>query len=129
MTTWSDHCLSQCSGAAGDHDPRQTGAGERPPGRYVTEISVPDFGDGGIQRLHSKPLGEEGEREMKLHMTDAEYEKAAAEFGAQYRAELEALGVGGTVPIAPAHPGGTGARGHAGAAAEVDGPEREAEAE
>jgi hypothetical protein len=129
MTTWSDHSFSQCSGAARDPGPRQTCAGERPPGRYVTEISVPDFGDGGIQRLHSRPLGGQGEREMKLHMTDAEYEKAAAEFGAQYRAELEALGVGGTVPIAPAHPGDMGARGQAGAAAEVDGPERVAEAE
>ena len=42
MTTWSDY----------------------PAGEYVTEISVPDFGDGGIQRLHSKPLGGKGEKEM-----------------------------------------------------------------
>ena len=128
MTTWSDHSYSRRSGPDLDHDPGEPRTGEYRPRAYVTEISIPDFGDGGIQRLHSKPLGE-GEREMKLHMTDAEYEKAAAEFGAQYRAELEALGVGGTVPIAPAHPGDMRARGHAGAAAEVDGPEREAEAE
>lgn len=25
---------------------------------YVTEISVPDFGDGGVQRLHSRMLPE-----------------------------------------------------------------------
>jgi hypothetical protein len=34
-------------------------------------------------------------------MSDGEYAKAEAEFGAQYRAELEALGVGGNVPIKP----------------------------
>ena len=42
MTTWSDY----------------------PAREYVTEISVPDFGDGGIQRLHSKPLAGKGERAM-----------------------------------------------------------------
>jgi hypothetical protein len=129
MTTWSEHSFSRCSGAARDHDPRETWAGEHSPGQYVTEISVPDFGDGGIQRLHSKPLGGKGEREMDLHMTDAEYEKASAEFGAQYRAELEALGVGETVPIAPVHPGDTWADGQAAAVAAADGPERDAEAE
>jgi hypothetical protein len=38
---------------------------------------------------------------MRLHMSDADRAKAAEEWGAQYRAELEALGVGGTVPIEP----------------------------
>lgn len=42
MTTWSDYPFRE----------------------YVTEISIPDFGDGGIQRLHSKPLEAKGEREM-----------------------------------------------------------------
>jgi hypothetical protein len=28
------------------------------PGAYVTEISVPDSGDGGVQRLHSRMLPE-----------------------------------------------------------------------
>ena len=104
MTTWSDYPVT---------------------GEYVTEISVPDFGDGGIQRLHSEPLGGKGEREMDLHMTDAEYEKASAEWAAQYRAELDAMGVGGTVPIATVHPGDTWAHNQAVAAAEADGPEAE----
>ena len=42
MTTWSDYPFSE----------------------YVTEISIPDFGDGGIQRLHSKPLEGKGEKDM-----------------------------------------------------------------
>ncbi len=42
MTTWSDYSV----------------------GEYVTEISIPDFGDGGIQRLHSKPLEGKGEKDM-----------------------------------------------------------------
>ena len=45
MTTWSDHPAPKTR-------------------EYVTEISVPDFGDGGIQRLHSKPLGGKGDKEM-----------------------------------------------------------------
>jgi hypothetical protein len=42
VTTWSDY----------------------PAREYVTEISVPDFGDGGIQRLYSKPLEGKGEKDM-----------------------------------------------------------------
>jgi hypothetical protein len=30
----------------------------REPVTYVTEISVPDFGDGGVQRIHSRMLPE-----------------------------------------------------------------------
>ena len=45
MTTWSDYPIPKTR-------------------EYVTEISVPDFGDGGIQRIHSKPLGGKGEKEM-----------------------------------------------------------------
>jgi hypothetical protein len=42
MTTWSDYPVRE----------------------YVTEISIPGFGDGGIQRLHSRPLEGKGEKEM-----------------------------------------------------------------
>lgn len=42
MTTWSDY----------------------PAREYVTEVSIPHFGDGGIQRLHSQPLKGKGEKEM-----------------------------------------------------------------
>ena len=45
MTTWSDYPATKTR-------------------EYVTEISVPDFGDGGIQRLHSKPLEGKGEKDM-----------------------------------------------------------------
>ena len=45
MTTWSDYPAAKTR-------------------EYVTEISVPDFGDGGIQRLHSQPLEGKGEKEM-----------------------------------------------------------------
>ena len=45
MTTWSDYPAPKTR-------------------EYVTEISVPDFGDGGIQRLHSKPLEGKGEKDM-----------------------------------------------------------------
>jgi hypothetical protein len=38
---------------------------------YVTEISVPDFGDGGIQRLHSRPLEGKGEKDMPETGPDA----------------------------------------------------------
>jgi len=39
---------------------------------YVTEISVPDFGDGGIQRLHSKPLEGKGKKDMPETDTEPE---------------------------------------------------------
>ena len=45
MTTWSDYPATKTR-------------------EYVTEISVPDFGDGGIQRLQSKPLEGKGEKEL-----------------------------------------------------------------
>jgi hypothetical protein len=41
-----------------------TTSSDDPAGGYVTEISVPEFGDGGIQRLHSRPLEGKGETEM-----------------------------------------------------------------
>jgi len=50
VTTWSDYSV----------------------GEYVTEISIPDFGDGGIQRLHSKPLEGKGEKEMPDTYTEPE---------------------------------------------------------
>jgi hypothetical protein len=42
VTTWSDYPVRE----------------------YVTEVSIPHFGDGGIQRLHSQPLKGKGEKEM-----------------------------------------------------------------
>ena len=53
MTTWSDYPVTR---------------------EYVTEVSVPDFGDGGIQRLHSKPLEGKGEKELPDTDTDTEPE-------------------------------------------------------
>ena len=40
--------------AAGKADPD-----ERQPRTYVTEVSVPHLGDGGIQRMHSRMLDPE----------------------------------------------------------------------
>jgi hypothetical protein len=34
--------------------PQEPPAGHREPRAYVTEISVPHFGDGGVQRLHAR---------------------------------------------------------------------------
>lgn len=43
-----------------DPEPEATAADMR---TYVTEISVPDFGDGGVQRLHNHFLQPETEPE------------------------------------------------------------------
>lgn len=37
-----------------DRKPQESPAGHREPRTYVTEISVPYFGDGGVQRLHGR---------------------------------------------------------------------------
>jgi len=42
------------SGSGHDGEPQEPTAGHREPCIYVTEISVPHFGDGGIQRLHAR---------------------------------------------------------------------------
>ena len=77
MTTWSDYPVRE----------------------YVTEISIPDFGDGGIQRLHSNPLEGKGEKDMR---------------------ETE----NPNPPVAAVHPGDTWAHNRAVQAAEAaDGPE------
>ena len=65
MTTWSDY----------------------PVRGYVTEISIPDFGDGGSQRLHSRPLEGKGEKDMPETDTDPE---ARSDAGAGPEPELEA---------------------------------------
>ena len=36
---------------------------------------------------------------MDLHMTDAEYPKRRRNWDASHRAELDAMGIGGTVPM------------------------------
>jgi hypothetical protein len=53
VTTWGDHRAPETR-------------------EYVTGISVPDFGDGGIQRLHSHPLEGKGETEMPETGTEPE---------------------------------------------------------
>ena len=42
------------SGPDRDREPQELSAGHREPRTYVTEISVPHFGDGGVQRLHAR---------------------------------------------------------------------------
>ena len=37
-----------------DRKPQEPPAGHHEPRTYVTEISVPYFGDGGMQRLHAR---------------------------------------------------------------------------
>jgi hypothetical protein len=41
------------NGPGRDREPQEPSAGHREPRTYVTEISVPYFGDGGVQRLHA----------------------------------------------------------------------------
>ncbi len=41
-----------CTGPGRDGEPQEPPAGHSEPCAYVTEISVPYFGDGGVQRLH-----------------------------------------------------------------------------
>ena len=42
------------SGPGRDRKPQEPSAGHREPRTYVTEVSVPYFGDGGVQRLHAR---------------------------------------------------------------------------
>jgi hypothetical protein len=49
------------SDAARDPGLREPCADEHEPRTYITEVSVPDPGDGGIQRLHSRMLEPEPE--------------------------------------------------------------------
>ena len=41
-------------GPSSDREPQEPSAGHREPRTYVTVISVPHFGDDGVQRLHSR---------------------------------------------------------------------------
>jgi hypothetical protein len=43
-----------CSDPGRDREPQEPPAGHREPRICVTEISVPHFGDGGVQRLHAR---------------------------------------------------------------------------
>jgi hypothetical protein len=43
-----------CSGLGRGRDPQEPRAGHRESRAYVTVISVPYFGDGGVQRLHAR---------------------------------------------------------------------------
>jgi hypothetical protein len=42
------------SGPDRDREPQEPPTGHREPRTYVTVISVPHFGDGGVQRLHAR---------------------------------------------------------------------------
>jgi len=42
------------SGPDQDREPQEPPTGHGEPCTYVTEISVPYFGDGGVQRLHAR---------------------------------------------------------------------------
>ena len=42
------------SGPGRDRNPQEPSVGHSEPRAYVTEISVPYFGDGGVQRLHGR---------------------------------------------------------------------------
>jgi hypothetical protein len=54
------------SGPGRDREPQEPSAGHCEPRTYVTEISVPHFGDGGVQRLHAptKDPGPEPEADL-----------------------------------------------------------------
>jgi len=56
MTAWlpQDYEAREERDAGLDHDPREPRAGEHPGRTYVTEVSRPRVGDGGVQRLHSR---------------------------------------------------------------------------
>ena len=51
------------TGLGRDREPRDPPAGHREPRTYVTVISVPYFGDGGVQRLHAPMQSPEPEAE------------------------------------------------------------------
>ena len=57
------------SGPGRDREPQELSVGPREPRTYVTEISVPHFGDGGVQRLHGRMKDPGPEPEADL--TDA----------------------------------------------------------
>ncbi len=49
------------SGPGRDPALREPRADRHEPRTYITEVSVPDLGDGGVQRLHSRVLEPEPE--------------------------------------------------------------------
>jgi hypothetical protein len=48
-----------------DEESQEPAAGHREPRTYVTEISMPYFGDGGTRRLHARLKGPEPEPETE----------------------------------------------------------------
>ena len=52
-----------------DREPQEPSAGHRESRTYVTVISVPRFGDGGVQRLHAR-MKDPG-REPEADLSDA----------------------------------------------------------
>ena len=55
-----------CSAPGRERKPREPSAGHREPRTYVTVISVPHFGDGGVQRLHGRMKDPRPEPEADL---------------------------------------------------------------
>jgi hypothetical protein len=53
------------SGPVGEREPQVPPAGHREPRTYVTEISVPYFGDGGVQRLHARMKDPEPDADLR----------------------------------------------------------------
>jgi hypothetical protein len=53
------------SGPDRDWEPQELSAGHREPCTYVTEVSVPYFGDGGVQRLYAPMKQPEPEPEAE----------------------------------------------------------------
>jgi hypothetical protein len=49
-----------------DREPQEPSAGHRESRAYVTVISVPHFGDGGVQRLHAPMKDPEPEPEADV---------------------------------------------------------------
>jgi len=54
------------NGPGRDRKPQEPPAGHHEPRAYVTVISVPHFGDGGVQRLHARMKGPGPEPEADL---------------------------------------------------------------
>jgi hypothetical protein len=60
------------NGVDRDREPQETRAGHREHRAYLTVISVPYFGDGGVQRLHAR-MKDPGP-EPEVDVSDAEIE-------------------------------------------------------
>ena len=76
------------SGPVPDREPRDLAADRREPRTYVTVISVPHFGDGGVQRLHA-PM-KDPDRSRRQSPTVFALDKRAWPAGPEVVSDLEA---------------------------------------